>query len=230
MIKLAIFDLDGTLLNTIEALTWCTNHTLDLFGHRHILPEETKKIVGDGYRTQLRRALDLVGDTDPEHYQRAMDFYLPFFEANGGRGVVPYDGIPELLAFLKEKKIPSAVFSNKPHKKAVDNIETVFGKDVFAAIRGEMEGVPKKPDPKGALLLAEQFGVKPEECLYLGDTNTDMKTGLAAGMITVGVLWGFRDRAELESFHPQYIVSHPSEVPEIVCRLQKESPEEVSGR
>ncbi len=219
MIKLVIFDLDGTLLNTIGALTYCTNRTMDLFGLRHIVPEETKKIAGDGYRAQVRRAMDLAGDMDPEHYEKALPFYLDVFRENCCRDIFPYDGIPEFLAFLKEKKIPAAVFSNKLQVQAEDNIRTAFGDGVFAAIRGERPGVPKKPDPAGALLLAEEFGVRPEECLYLGDTNTDMKTGLAAGMITTGVLWGFRGREELASFNPQYLISHPSEAEKIILEI-----------
>ena len=82
----------------------------------------------------------------------------------------------------------------------------------FVELAGEQPGIPRKPDPAGVKLILDRFGVKPEECLYFGDTNTDMKTGLGAGLQTVGVTWGFRDREELESFHPQHIISHPDEV------------------
>ena len=96
------------------------------------------------------------------------------------------------------------------------NIETFFGKGYFDVVRGEQAGTPKKPAPDGAFAICQELGIKQEECLYLGDTNTDMETGLNAGMDTVGVLWGFRDREELEGCHPQYIVAHPLEVAEIV--------------
>ena len=113
---------------------------------------------------------------------------------------------------LKKQGIRTAVLSNKPHPRTVENIENVFGPGYFDYVAGEQPGIPRKPDPAGVKLILERFGVKPEECLYFGDTNTDMQTGLGAGLQTVGVTWGFRDRAELESFHPQYIISHPDEV------------------
>ena len=110
---------------------------------------------------------------------------------------------------MKERGIRTAVLSNKGHEEAVRNIETVFGAGCFDRIAGEQEGIPRKPDPAGALYTAKALGVRPEECLYLGDSNTDMRTGIAAGMDTVGVTWGFRSREELESFHPRYLADDP---------------------
>lgn len=218
MYRLCMFDLDGTLLNTIGALTYTTNQTLAVFGLRPIVPEETKRIVGDGYRKQMERALRLAGDEGLSHYEESLPIYMENFEKYCMRDVVPYDGILHLLEYLKEKEVKIAVFSNKPHDQAVKNIEAVFGKGYFQAVRGEQPGTPKKPAPDGALILCRELGVQPADCLYLGDTNTDMRTGLAAGMDTVGVLWGFRGREELESLHPHYIVEYPSEVEEIVER------------
>lgn len=216
MYRLCIFDLDGTLLNTVHALTYTTNKTLDRFGLRHVTTDETKKIVGDGYRMQMKRALTLAGDEDPLHYEESLPLYMENFSKYCLRDVVPYDGIKELLASLKEMGIKIAVFSNKPHAQAVENIDKFFGKGYFDVVRGEQAGTPKKPAPDGAFAICRELGADPKECLYLGDTATDMKTGLSAGMDTVGVLWGFRDRTELEGCHPQYIVSHPSEVVDIV--------------
>ncbi len=216
MYKLCIFDLDGTLLNTVYALTYTTNRTLDEFGLRHVTTEETKKIVGDGYRMQMKRALILTGDENLSNYEKSLPLYMDNFSKYCMKDVVPYNGIPELLSSLKEMGIKIAVFSNKPHAQAVENIDKFFGKGYFDVVRGEQEGTPKKPAPDGAFAICRELGVKPEECLYLGDTNTDMKTGLSAGMDTVGVLWGFRSREELEQCHPQYIAAHPSEVEGIV--------------
>ena len=216
MYRLCIFDLDGTLLNTIGALTYATNKTLEVFGLGPIVPEQTKRIVGDGYRTQMERALRLCGDEKLVHYEESLPVYMDNFSRYCMKDVAPYDGIPHLLSYLREHGIKMAVFSNKPHHQAVENIETIFGKDCFDAVRGEQTGVPKKPAPDGALLICRELGISPEECLYLGDTNTDMKTGIAAGMDTVGVLWGFRGREELESFHPKYLAEHPSQVESII--------------
>lgn len=216
MYQLCIFDLDGTLLNTINALTFTTNETLHTFGLKGIVPEQTKKMVGDGYEKLIERALMACGDEKLIHYKEALPVYMENFAKYSMREVVPYDGIPHLLDYLEKKKIRRAVFSNKPHHQAIENIEAVFGKDYFACVRGERADTPKKPAPDGALLICRELGIDPEDCLYLGDTNTDMRTGLAAGMDTVGVTWGFRDREELVSFHPKYIVDHPSEVEEIL--------------
>lgn len=110
--------------------------------------------------------------------------------------VVCYDGIPKTLKELKRQGVKLAVCSNKPHPAAVKVIDRMFGKE-FDLVIGQSDAVPRKPAPDGALLAAEKFGVKPEECMYIGDTGTDMKTGKAAGMYTVGALWGFRDAKEL---------------------------------
>ena len=239
MYKLCIFDLDGTLLNTLTALTYATNLTLHTFGLGDITIEDTKRMVGDGYKTQMKRALSHFGQENMKYYDQSLTEYMKNFSANCMRGVEPYDGIPHLLLFLKEHGIKAAVFSNKPHNQAVENIETIFnhpadfffrrtvkscaaiacsGKRVgaFDLILGQKEEIPKKPSPEGALVICRKLQVKPEECLYLGDTNTDMETGIAAGMDTVGVTWGFRDREELAAFHPRYLADHPSQVEEIL--------------
>lgn len=216
MYQLCIFDLDGTLLNTIDALTFTTNETLRVFGLGPILPEQTKLFVGDGYRVLMERALKACGDRELLHYEEALSLYMENFSKYSMKGVAPYDGIPHLLEYLKDKGIKIAVFSNKPHNQAVENVEAFFGKGYFDCIRGERPETPKKPAPDGALLVCEALGVKPEDCLYLGDTNTDMKTGIAASMDTVGVTWGFRDREELLSLKPKFLIDHPSQVEEII--------------
>lgn len=216
MYRLCIFDLDGTLLNTVNALTYTTNVTLAAFGLGPIVPEQTKRMVGDGYRTQMERALKACGDVNLAHYEAALPLYMENFTKYCMKDVRPYEGIRHLLEYLRKKQVKIAVFSNKPHNQALENIETIFGKDYFDCVRGEQAGTPKKPAPDGALIVCREMGMTPEECLYLGDTNTDMKTGIAAGMDTAGVTWGFRDRAELEALSPKYIVDHPSQVEMIV--------------
>lgn len=212
MIRCCIFDLDGTLLDTLKALTYTTNLVLEYFGLGPVDEEHMKCFVGDGYQMQLRRALRHCGDEDDGHLQESFPLYTRLFAEHCLYQVRPYEGIEELLAGLKARGIRIAVLSNKPHARTVENIETVFGKGYFDYIAGEQPGIPKKPDPAGVLRILEAFHVQPEECLYLGDTNTDMKTGLGAGLKTAGVTWGFRDRKELEAFHPQYIIDHPGEV------------------
>lgn len=212
MIRCCIFDLDGTLLNTLEALNYAVDRTMEHFGYGPVDTAHIKQFVGDGYQKLLERALLFNGDAALTHYEESQGVYMDIFSENSMYHVRPYDGIPELLAGLKERGIKTAVLSNKPNRQAVDNIETVFGKGYFDYVAGERPGIPRKPDPAGVHLILEEFGMKPEECLYFGDTNTDMKTGLSAGATTVGVTWGFRGREELESYHPQYVIDGPGEV------------------
>lgn len=216
-IRCGIFDLDGTLLNTLKALTYTTGLVLEHFGYKPITEAQVCQIVGDGYKCQVERALRLAGDEKLEHLEESLPLYLELFAKHCLYGVKPYDGIPELLEALKARGISIAVLSNKPHERTVENIETVFGKGYFDIVAGEQPGIPKKPDPAGVKRILDQLNVRPEECLYFGDTGTDMKTGKNAGLITVGVEWGFRGREELERFHPDYIISHPMEILEKIA-------------
>lgn len=218
--RMCMFDLDGTLLDTVGALTYCTNETLKTFGLGPLRPEQMKQIVGDGYRTQMERALKLCGDTELRCHEASLPVYMQTFSEHCTKDVIPYEGIEELLAWLKEQQILITVFSNKPHSQAVKNIETVFGKGYFDSVRGEQAGTPKKPSPEGAWEICRELGISPGECLYLGDTNTDMKTGTAAGMDTVGVTWGFRSREELESCGPQFIADVPEQIRDIITQMK----------
>lgn len=212
MIRCCIFDLDGTLLNTLEALTYIINLTLEHFGYKPVDEEHIKTFVGDGYKMLVERALKFSGDVELKHYEEALTVYMGLFEKHSMHQVRPYEGIRLLLEELKTRGMKIAVLSNKPHLQTVGNIETVFGKGYFDYVAGEQPGIPKKPDPAGVCRILEILGEEPDNCLYFGDTNTDMQTGLGAGLMTVGVTWGFRDRKELESFRPQYVIDRPGEV------------------
>ncbi len=216
MYRCCIFDLDGTLINTVYALTRTMNLTLEHFGLAPIGDEETKVFVGDGYKKFVSRAFAFRGETGQQVLAEAYEVYNRNFQANCLYRIEAYDGMRELLAFLKKGQIKIAVLTNKGQRQAVENIETVYGQGYFDLITGEREGLKRKPDPSGALYTARMLGARPEECLYVGDTNTDMKTGIAAGMDTVGALWGFRKREELERFHPAYIAAHPAEIMSIL--------------
>lgn len=212
MIRCCIFDLDGTLLNTLDALTYTTNLVLEHFGYKAVDEAHIKKFVGDGYQTLLERALKHSGDEQLNHLEESKVIYTELFAKLCMYNVEPYAGIVELLEGLKARGIKIAVLSNKPHERTVENIEAVFGKGYFDCVAGEQPGIPRKPDPAGVYRILEQLGERPENCMYFGDTNTDMKTGLGAGLTTVGVTWGFRDRAELEACGPQYVIDDVREV------------------
>lgn len=218
MYQFCIFDLDGTLLDTTRALQKATNLTMARFGLGPLTMDQIKSIVGDGYKKQMERALKLCGDEGLRRYEEALAVYMEVFGENCMYQVAPYEGIRELLKAISENGMKAAVFSNKPHAQTVENITGIFGKDAFAVIRGQQEDTPKKPDPAGVFAIMKELGAAPENCLYFGDTGTDMQTGKNAGIDTVGVLWGFRGREELEQYFPEYIITRPEEGIRIFCK------------
>ena len=166
--KCCIFDLDGTLVNSIHSLVYCTNQALKRCGVEQEVDEtQMMTIVGDGYKTQMRRSLIACGDTDLVHYEEILPVYMEIFEKHCLYEMHAYDGIPELLEKVKSLGMKIAVVTNKPHAQAVAAVEHVFGKDYFDMIVGEKEGTPKKPDPAMALIAAKALGADPKECLYL---------------------------------------------------------------
>ena len=217
MYQACIFDLDGTLLDTIDAIAYTTNLTLASKGLGPIEREKFKVLVGDGAGKLIERAI-LECNADLSLYDELLLEYQKNFAKYSTYQVVPYDGIPELLASLKEAGIRIAVLSNKPHLRTIDNIEAIFGKDYFDYLQGEMEdqGIRRKPDPSGVFMVLERLGMKKEDCLYIGDTNTDMMTAKNAGLSGCGVTWGFRSEEELRSFDPAYVVHYPMEIFEII--------------
>lgn len=218
MYKCCIFDLDGTLVNSIYAIQKAVNDTLARCSLGPISEEDTKIYVGDGYRPLIERALKACGDKELKHYEDSLNVYNEVFRECCMYRVEAYEGIRELLAFLKEHGIRIAVLSNKPHARTLDNVNGVFGTGLFDAVYGEREpeGIRKKPAPDGVWDILKEFKAEKEECLYFGDTNTDMETGRNAGVDTVGVTWGFRSREELKAYNPKLIADHPSEIISLV--------------
>lgn len=212
MKKAVIFDLDGTLSDSIHSIKYCADRAVAEFGFGPFTEQQYKYFVGDGAANLVRRALAAGGDEEGIHFEEAFARYKEIFRENCMYQVVPYDGISELLAALKEKGVKIAVLSNKPHAETVNVIETLFGKNYFDVIQGQKENVAIKPSPEGVFQILEQLGLTVEEVLYLGDTSTDMKTGKSAGAFTLGALWGFRERQELEENHADAIIAHPREV------------------
>lgn len=216
MKKAVIFDLDGTLSDSIASIKYSCDMALKIFGIGPFTEQQYKYFVGDGAANLIRRALASGGDTELVHFQEAFARYREIFRENCMYQVKPYDGIPELIAALKEKGLRIAVLSNKPHAETVNVIETLFGKGCFDSILGQRENVAIKPSPEGVFLILEELGMAVEEILYLGDTATDMKTGKSAGAFTVGALWGFRDAAELQEGGADVLAEHPLQVLEFI--------------
>lgn len=212
MKKAVIFDLDGTLSDSIQSIKYCGDAAVAAYGYGPFSVEQYKYFVGDGAENLVKRMLVEAGDTELIHFEEAFARYKELFREGCVYKVKPYDGIPELLTALKEKGIAIAVLSNKPHAETIQVIETLFGKDYFDFIQGQKENVAIKPSPEGVFQILEQLNLSAEDILYLGDTATDMKTGKSAGAFTVGALWGFRKREELEENHADAIIEHPPEL------------------
>ena len=206
----AIFDLDGTLLDTITDLAEASNNVLREFGFP-VHPEESYNyFVGDGLQTLMTRITPAgtAADVIEECCGSFMQKYKQCWNSNSR----PYRGIPEMLSELKKLGVQCAVLSNKPHAFTEVFINSFFPPETFAVVYGQREGIPKKPDPAGALEILEKLSASPEQCIYVGDTSTDMQTGKSGGMFTIGVLWGFRERDELEANNADLIVQTPLEI------------------
>ena len=213
MIKVCIFDLDGTLARTQESIARPVNMTLSHFGLPEQPVEAFNYFAGDGIRNALKRALIASGDTDASHLDEGLPMCRRWMQEDPCYHVQLYDSIAEALKELKAHDIRIAVFSNKPHLSAVSVVETLFGKGFFDHIQGQTDRIPIKPDPEGVYEILSVFGARKDECLYFGDTDTDMLTGHNAGVTAVGVSWGFRPRSELEEYSADIIIDDPAQIP-----------------
>ena len=193
--KGVIFDLDGTLLDTIEDITSALNTVMSRHGFKQFSIEEAKKMVGDGMRELMVRAKpELTGQ--PELIDALVNEFRQEYASVWREHSRPYPGIPELLTELNEKGLKLAVLSNKAHPFTEIMVKELLPVP-FQAVHGSQPGIPLKPDPAPARLVLQELNLRPDEVLYVGDTAVDMKTALAAGLIPVGVLWGFREAREL---------------------------------
>lgn len=214
--KACIFDLDGTLTSTLDSLEYSTNATMREIGMPEITKDQCRRFVGNGARVLIENALKAGGDEQLLHLDEAMETYGRIFDANCTYHVEPYEGIERMLRSMKEAGIALAVLSNKPDQQAVKVVREVFGEGVFDLVQGQKEGIPRKPDPTAALEMAEALGVDASETAYIGDSEVDLETGIAAGMKTILVSWGFRGRAALEKDGADCIVDSADEILDIV--------------
>lgn len=212
MHKACIFDLDGTLTDTLESLTYSVNKTLDEMELPHITSDQCRTFVGEGAKRLLERALNACGESSEKRIPEAMERYRRIFGTYCTYHVTPYEGIPELLKELKDRQILCAVLSNKPHDQTVDVVEEIFGKGLFSVIQGQCDEIPRKPDPAGIRHILSKLSLSEEECVYVGDSEVDMKTGEAAGVKTVGVEWGFRSGEVLKEAGALNIIASPLEL------------------
>ena len=212
--RAVLFDLDGTLADTLADLANATNHALAALGCPTHPLAAYRYFVGDGTRNLCLRVLP----ADRQHLSDdVLRLMLTHYEAHSFDTTRLYPGIPELVAALHGRGLKLAVLSNKPDAFTKRMIEHYFCPSPFDIVRGQTANVPLKPDPTVALQIAAELGIPPAQWLYLGDTNTDMLTARNAGMCAVGVLWGFRERAELVASGAQHLVATPEDVLQLLA-------------
>lgn len=211
MKKLVIFDLDGTLLNTIADLANSTNHALQQCGFPQHAVDKYNFFVGNGINKLFERALPEGAKTE-ENISRIRQIFLSHYNLHNTDFSIPYPGIPKLLNILQRNGLMLAIASNKYQAATEKLIQHYFSDIHFLAIFGQRNNIPVKPDPTVINEIISIAQIKKEDTLYIGDSGVDMQTAKQADVTSIGVTWGFRPRQELESFHPDHIVEHPESI------------------
>ena len=219
--KAAIFDLDGTLVNSLDDLADSANATL----RAHSFPvhevEAYRYFVGNGSRKLIERILPQEYAADMAFVEQFMSEYKDCYAQNLLQKTKPYDGIMEMLEELRRRGIPMAVCTNKHQSAAEMIVKTLFPHGIFQEIIGDQEGLPRKPDPQKVLHIMRNFGVTGEQTAYFGDTDVDMDTARNAGAFAVGVLWGFRPEEELVAHGADILLTYPMELFEKVTFAER---------
>ena len=211
MYQHVIFDLDGTLLNTIEDLADASNWVCRNHGWPTHSVEEYKYFVGNGM-TQLVLRFSPPEWNSPEGLAIILREFMTYYDTHKADKTAAYAGMPEAVARMKEAGVSLAVLSNKPHGQAVDVVRQIFGDGVFDFVQGQSEELPRKPDPAGVLYLLDKMGIKKEECVYVGDSEVDVATAKAAGVTGLAATWGFRSRQVLEEAGAGVLIDYPGEL------------------
>jgi len=214
--KAVIFDLDGTLVNSLDDLADSVNLMLEGYGFPTHAVEKYRYFVGNGSKKLMERTLPATKAADAAFVEEALAKYKAIYQERLLEKTRPYKGVRELLSALKSRGIPLAVCTNKHNDAALTIVKILFAPDTFAKVLGDRAGFPKKPDPATPLEIAAHLGVKPEEVAYLGDTSVDMETAVRAGFLPVGVLWGFRSAQELVESGAKVLLKEPLELLENV--------------
>lgn len=211
--QLAIFDLDGTILDTLDDLADSLNYALEKSGYPVRTRDEVRRFVGNGIRKLIERGVP--SGTDAESVSRVHENFTAYYKVHCADKTKPYENIPELLKKLRENGVKTAVVSNKADY-AVQDLCVQYFEGLFDAAVGEREGVRKKPAPDSVNAVLEKLGVNRENSVYIGDSDVDVETARNSGMNCIAVDWGFRDRDLLISSGAEIIVSEPMKIAEIV--------------
>jgi phosphoglycolate phosphatase len=209
--RAVIFDLDGTLLNTLQDLADSVNKGLIELGLPTHPVEAYRYLVGDGREELALRAIP-EDKRDPDTVERLIESINTEYSRRWADTTLPYPGIPELLDNLVARRINLAVLSNKPHDFTLLMVSRLLPRWQFEIVCGALPGVPKKPDCTAAVDIARKMSIKPENIIYLGDSGVDMLTAVSAGMYAVGALWGYRTANELKSAGALALISNPAEL------------------
>jgi phosphoglycolate phosphatase len=218
MILSVIFDLDGTLANTIQDITEAANFAMRKFGMPEHTAEEYKYFVGDGIKELIERAVPETDKGDEEKVSACLDAFRQYYRENYCVYTKPYDGIYETLDKLKRVGIVLGVVTNK-NEEAVKLIVAKLFKGYFDIVIGNSDRVKQKPDPESVNEIMAQYHLTPDEVVFVGDSYTDIRTAKNAGIKGVGVLWGFRTRKELEDEGADFVISEPTDLLAIIDRL-----------
>lgn len=209
MTQAVIFDLDGTLADTLDSITHYVNCTTASLGLSPLSAEQVKAFVGNGAALLIERVLAHLGA--PELFESAFATYNELYNANPYHKLKTYDGVSQVLAALHSADIRTAVLSNKPHEAVLPICQRLFG-DKIDHMQGQKPGIPIKPDPKALFDICKKLKAEPENCVYVGDSEVDMQTGKNGGMFSVGVSWGFRDRQVLKENGADIIIDTPKQL------------------
>ncbi len=216
MYKCFLFDLDGTILDTVTTIAHYGNKALEKFGLPTTPVKEYNYFAGDGSKVLTERMLKFSDNYDEKLHDELWHTYMTDYDTDPYYKTSVFTGMKEAITALKEKGIRVGVITNKPHLAAKSVVDKFYGKDFFEVCIGVTDGVPTKPDPTVTLNTVKAMGLKPEECVFVGDTCVDIQTGKNAGMFTIGVTWGFRPIEELLKNGADFIAHNPSDILKVV--------------
>ncbi len=215
MYKLAIFDMDGTILDTLTDLHLSINHILEIYGHTPLKREETKCYIGNGIPLFVQRAFEGKFDVNENEasstVKAAISDFMEYYSVHCEDNTKAYDGITEAIAQIRKLGIMTAVVSNKADPAVKKLCESYFD-GLFDEMIGEQPGIRKKPAPDMPEMIMERCGVSKEETVFIGDSNVDINTALNAGTAVIGVLWGYRDEEALKKAGAKVIATQPKEL------------------
>ena len=208
--KAVLFDLDGTLINTLQDLADATNYALNQLGFESRPVENFRYYAGNGIAVMIERALP-ENTATPQLIEELKKHFFDYYSVHYADKTAAYEGVPELVKQLRQRGLKIAVVTNKEGNIAKTILNKMYPEG-FDLIFGQRENVPSKPDPTLALMAMEALGVKPEECIFVGDSGVDIETAVNSGALPVGVLWGFRNESELRQSGAKHIIGRPEEL------------------